>query len=88
MSDAKLPTPKNYLIERPDQLEAASEHVGYPAVIKPISGAASIGVVRVNDYEQLKKNYATCAAASSSCMLMLLALPLVRRSACVHVRII
>lgn len=32
----------------------ASDLVGYPAVIKPIYGAASIGVVRVDDFEHLK----------------------------------
>ena len=28
--------------------------MGFPAVIKPISGAASIGVVRVDDFTQLE----------------------------------
>ena len=61
MSAAKLPTPKNFLIEAGEQLDEAAEHVGFPAVIKPISGAASIGVVRVDDKEQLKQKYAQCA---------------------------
>ena len=52
-----LPTPKNYLIDDAGQLAAASEAVGYPAVIKPIYGAASIGVVRVDSFEDLKKCY-------------------------------
>jgi ATP-grasp N-terminal domain len=62
MSKAKLPTPLNYLIEHADQLDAAAKHVGFPAVIKPTSGAASIGVVRVNDLDELRRNYKTCAA--------------------------
>jgi glutathione synthase/RimK-type ligase-like ATP-grasp enzyme len=32
--------------------------VGFPAVIKPIYGAASIGVVRENDLPGLKQSYA------------------------------
>ena len=58
MAEVGLPTPRNYLIEEVAQLEAASELVGYPAVIKPIYGAASIGVVRVDSFEDLRKAYA------------------------------
>lgn len=58
MADFGLPTPKNFLIEEASQLEAASMHVGYPAVIKPIYGAASIGVVRVDSFEDLQRSYA------------------------------
>lgn len=57
MSKANLPTPRNMLIERQDQVEEAGRHVGFPAVIKPIYGAASIGVVRVNDMESLQATY-------------------------------
>jgi hypothetical protein len=31
MARAGLPTPRNRLIERPDQVEAAGQHVGFPA---------------------------------------------------------
>ena len=34
-------------------VEAAAKHVGFPAVIKPVSGAASIGVMRVDNMKQL-----------------------------------
>lgn len=57
MAAAGLPTPRNFLITADDQLEEASKTVGYPAVIKPIHGAASLGVVRVNDHEDLVKTY-------------------------------
>jgi len=50
---AGLPTPKNYLIVEEEDIQKASDHVGYPAVIKPIFGAASIGVVRVDRAEEL-----------------------------------
>jgi biotin carboxylase len=35
----------------------AADHVRFPAVIKPIYGAASIGVVRVDTIEDLKASY-------------------------------
>jgi biotin carboxylase len=35
----------------------AGAHVGFPAVIKPVSGAASIGVIRVNNQEELQAAY-------------------------------
>lgn len=43
----------------------AGEHVGFPAVIKPVSGAASIGVVRVDDAEQLWAAYRRCVWAEA-----------------------
>jgi carnosine synthase len=57
MAEENLPTPKNFLIESESQLKEASATVGYPAVIKPIYGAASIGVVRVDSYEDLERCY-------------------------------
>jgi biotin carboxylase len=36
----------------------AADLVGFPAVIKPIYGAASIGVVRVDDFDSLEKSFA------------------------------
>lgn len=38
----------------PGDIEAAAELVGFPAVIKPIAAAASMGVVRVNDLQELR----------------------------------
>eukprot|EP00667_Euglena_gracilis_P004699 EG_transcript_4723 len=52
---AGLPTPKYYLIKDIDHCDAAADHVGFPAVIKPVSGAASIGVVRVDSLEDLRR---------------------------------
>lgn len=49
MAEAGLPTPRNFLITERDQLHEAAQHVGFPSVIKPIFGAASLGVVRVDD---------------------------------------
>lgn len=58
MADAGLPTPLNALIEKEGDLDAAAAKVGFPAVIKPIAGAGSMGVVRVDTMEELRKLYA------------------------------
>ncbi|KAL3140541.1 hypothetical protein ABBQ32_005121 [Trebouxia sp. C0010 RCD-2024] len=57
MAAAGLPTPRNMLIQQPSDISAAADKVKFPAVIKPIYGAASIGVVRVNDMQQLEAAY-------------------------------
>ncbi|KAA6416926.1 MAG: glutathione synthetase ATP-binding domain [Trebouxia sp. A1-2] len=57
MAAAGLPTPRNMLVQQPSDLKPAAEMVKFPAVIKPIYGAASIGVVRVNDMPQLEQAY-------------------------------
>jgi len=57
MGLAGLPTPRNYLLSEPSQVDLAAEHVGFPAVLKPINGLLSIGVVRVNDSNHLRKVY-------------------------------
>ena len=49
MEEAGLPTPRHYKITRREDVQAAAEHVGFPSVIKPISAAGSLGVIRVND---------------------------------------
>ena len=55
MKRAGLPTPANHLIRSTADVSKAAEVVGFPAVIKPISGAASEGVVRVDSLEQLER---------------------------------
>ncbi|KAL4430749.1 hypothetical protein ABPG75_006005 [Micractinium tetrahymenae] len=57
MEEAGLPTPKNMLITAGSQLPKAADHVGFPAVIKPIHGAASLGVLRVDSRESLAAAY-------------------------------
>jgi carnosine synthase len=44
---AGLPTPRNYLIHSEEEVISAGRAVGFPAVLKPISGAASLGVKKV-----------------------------------------
>ncbi|KAK9804152.1 hypothetical protein WJX73_005604 [Symbiochloris irregularis] len=57
MGAAGLPTPKNTIIRSPKDLAKAAAHVGFPAVLKPISGAASLGVIRVNSEPDLHTLY-------------------------------
>mmetsp|Transcript_26623 Transcript_26623/g.74731 ORF Transcript_26623/g.74731 Transcript_26623/m.74731 type:complete len:319 (+) Transcript_26623:1189-2145(+) len=58
MEKAGLPTPKNMLIKDASQIEEAANLVGFPSVLKPIHGAASLGVIRVNNKEDLIKAHA------------------------------
>jgi carnosine synthase len=54
---AGLPTPANTLITSEAEIETAAATVGFPAVLKPVSGAASLGVMKVLSMEDLKKCY-------------------------------
>jgi carnosine synthase len=54
---AGLPTPRNYLITSKDELEKAASEVQFPAVLKPVSGAASLGVKKVSDISEMKRCY-------------------------------
>ena len=60
MEAAGLPTPRHFKITSAADLEPAAHHVGFPAVIKPVSGAASIGVIRVNDQADLEAAFKRC----------------------------
>ncbi len=53
-------SPAPQVVSEADVAKAAA-HVGFPAVIKPISGAASIGVIRTNNQEELLKAFKKCA---------------------------
>jgi len=63
---AGLPTPRNCLIRSEGDLQRAAEHVGFPAVLKPISGAASLGVKKVTAVDQLAGCYREVIADLSS----------------------
>jgi carnosine synthase len=67
LAQAGLPTPRNSRISAPEDVQAAADHVGFPSVIKPVSGAASIGVIRVNDLQQLQKAYERVVRDLSRC---------------------
>ena len=57
LGKAGLPTPRHTLIDGPGDVPRAAAHVGFPAVIKPVGGAASLGVVRVDDEPGLLEAY-------------------------------
>jgi carnosine synthase len=57
MKAAGLPTPANCLIHSEAELTKASQQVGFPAVIKPLSGAASLGVKKVENAADLRAAY-------------------------------
>ena len=49
LADAGLPSIANMLIENESQLEEAARKVGFPSVLKPVGGLASLGVKKVNN---------------------------------------
>lgn len=67
MMKAGLPTPRHYRVATPDDVAKAAAHVGFPAVIKPVNGAASIGVIRVNDEAALQKAYTRVVSDMARC---------------------
>jgi carnosine synthase len=57
LARAGLPTPRNFLIRSQNEISTAAQQVGFPAVLKPVSGAASLGVKKVEDEESLRRSY-------------------------------
>eukprot|EP00928_Gymnodinium_smaydae_P011752 TRINITY_DN14306_c1_g1_i2.p1 TRINITY_DN14306_c1_g1~~TRINITY_DN14306_c1_g1_i2.p1 ORF type:complete len:608 (+),score=93.10 TRINITY_DN14306_c1_g1_i2:64-1887(+) len=57
MKAAGLPTPRNMLIRNESELKEAAAHVKFPAVLKPISGAASLGVRKVESEDEFLSCY-------------------------------
>ena len=52
---AGLRTPRYRRATSPEEIEAAAEAIGYPLIIKPISGAGSADTFRVDDGEELQR---------------------------------
>jgi biotin carboxylase len=52
-----LPTPRAQRVRSLDELYAAAEQVGFPAVVKPEFGASAMGCVRVDDLDSLPGVY-------------------------------
>ena len=57
LADAGLPSIANMLIENESQLEEAARKVGFPSVLKPVGGAASVGVKKVNNESEFLSVY-------------------------------
>ncbi len=72
-----LKGPRVFRIQGPDDLRPAAAHVGFPAVLKPVSGVGSVQAFRVGDLSELVRRHegilaevsrvgARCAAPLSS----------------------
>ena len=48
---------RSFSVKSTDDLEEAAKYVGFPAVLKPISGADSLGVKRVNNEAELSSAF-------------------------------
>uniref|UniRef100_A0A7S0B870 ATP-grasp domain-containing protein n=1 Tax=Pyrodinium bahamense TaxID=73915 RepID=A0A7S0B870_9DINO len=57
LAAAGLPTPPHWAVESEADLAQAAQEVGFPAVLKPVSGAASLGVKKVESEAQLRSTY-------------------------------
>ena len=57
MRAAGLPSPECFKVECADDLAAAAKKVGFPAVLKPLNGAASLGVKKVASENELRRSY-------------------------------
>lgn len=55
--EAGIPSPRFFRIKSTDDLEKAAIHVGFPSVLKPISGCSSVATYRVNDVNTLHQRY-------------------------------
>lgn len=58
LAEAGVPQPRSVKVSTLDEALAAAERVGYPAVLKPRGLGASLGVVRVDDPDQLREMFA------------------------------
>jgi biotin carboxylase len=47
------PTPRNMLIQGESGLLKAAKHVGFPSILKPVSGAESLGVKKATNMGQM-----------------------------------
>lgn len=54
---ANLPDPRNFLISDTSKLDEAMRQVRFPAVLKPVSGAASLGVKKVTSEAETRQCY-------------------------------
>jgi biotin carboxylase len=55
---AAVPQPKSALVETVDEALAAADRIGYPVVLKPRALAASLGVVLVQNPDELAERFA------------------------------
>lgn len=58
LAAAGVPQPRSVMVASPAEALSAAADIGYPVVLKPRAMAASLGVVRADDPEQLSAHYA------------------------------
>lgn len=51
MKEAGLPVPRFYAVHKETDIPPACEYVGFPAILKPVYGASSMGVTRVENVD-------------------------------------
>jgi biotin carboxylase len=54
---AGVPQPRSILVGNVDEALAAAEEIGYPIILKPRALAASLGVVKVNNAEEIRAQW-------------------------------
>ncbi|KAH0475994.1 MAG: uncharacterized protein KVP18_000110 [Porospora cf. gigantea A] len=64
---AGLATPPHARVATEEELLIASERVGFPCVLKPVSGAASLGVYIVHDKKTLLSSFRKAITESQQC---------------------
>jgi biotin carboxylase len=57
LAEAGVPQPRSVMVASLAEALSVAEEIGYPVVLKPRAMAASLGVVRVDDPEQLSAYY-------------------------------
>ena len=55
--EAGIPSPRFFRIKSAADLNAASAHVGFPSVLKPVSGASSISTYLIHSKEELQQRH-------------------------------
>jgi carnosine synthase len=70
LKEANLPTPSSAMVYSKEDLDQAAATVGFPAVLKPINGAASLGVVKVVSKDELEKVYSSVLTVLKTCTLL------------------
>src|ERR1044072_1075869 len=60
---AGVPQPRSIPVKPVEDAVAAAEQVGYPAILKPRGLGASLGVIRVENAQEIRDNFAFTASA-------------------------
>ncbi|HEX5113983.1 MAG TPA: ATP-grasp domain-containing protein [Pseudonocardiaceae bacterium] len=63
LATAGVPQPMSVPVKTVDDAVAAAERVGYPAILKPRGLGASLGVIRVENAQEIRDNFAFTASA-------------------------